>query len=149
MPSRFALRRFVTPAALACLAPALAAPIPVTARAQEAFAPEIVAPPVFSLSQLKELSADWPHAVFLDRTVRDLRQMRVMTRDGVAIGSVSDVLSDQRNDARALVVGFGGFLGIMDRPIAIPVERLSLEGRNILVTDLSEAELRLLPEWNG
>ncbi|MFW6077215.1 MAG: PRC-barrel domain-containing protein, partial [Hyphomicrobiales bacterium] len=52
------------------------------------------------------------------------------------IGNVSDLIIDQDNQVRGVVVGVGGFLGIGEKRVALPVERL-----NIQTTDPGEVEI--------
>jgi len=47
------------------------------------------------------------------------------TTDGTKIGDVSDLVLDETNKVTAVVVGVGGFLGIDETYVAIPVSKIS------------------------
>lgn len=61
------------------------------------------------------------------------------------IGSVSDLIIDQDNKVRGVVVGVGGFLGIGEKRVALPVERLTIRatepGEVEISTDMTREEL--------
>ncbi len=45
--------------------------------------------------------------------------------DGTKIGDVSDIVIDESNKVSAVVVGVGGFLGIGETHVAIPMSKIS------------------------
>jgi hypothetical protein len=61
------------------------------------------------------------------------------------IGSVSDLIIDEDHRVRGVVVGVGGFLGIGEKRVALPVERLTIRttepGEVEISTDMTRAEL--------
>jgi sporulation protein YlmC with PRC-barrel domain len=54
----------------------------------------------------------------------DLMGVRVIGADDVTIGSVKDLVMDGENRLVGIVVGVGGFLGIGEKSVGIPVDEL-------------------------
>lgn len=69
------------------------------------------------------------------------------------IGDVNDVLFDMQGNARAVVVGVGGFLGIGEKAVAIPFERLTVSRPDANDDDIqvsletTKDELNAAPEF--
>lgn len=79
-------------------------------------------------------------------TVGDLDDMDVVNAQGDEIGEVEDVLMEG-GEIAGVAVEVGGFLGIGDKTVVVPLDQLSLQGDD-LVTNLTEEELEALPEWD-
>jgi hypothetical protein len=66
--------------------------------------------------------------------------------DGVGkIGDVSDVVLDESGKAIAITVGVGGFLGIDETYVAIPMKKISLqysESYLRIIADITKEELK-------
>jgi sporulation protein YlmC with PRC-barrel domain len=60
--------------------------------------------------------------------------------DGEELGTVDNVVMSQDDQKPAVLVGVGGFLGIGERQVAVPLDRLSMEGDR-LVTGVTRDEL--------
>lgn len=69
--------------------------------------------------------------------VSDIMGVLVVGPDGQDIGTVDDLLADREGRVVAVIVGVGGFLGIGDKDVAIPIEAL--------VLDLEEAPVVVEP----
>jgi hypothetical protein len=75
------------------------------------------------------------------------REVRNREGDG---GRVIDVLADADGNLRAVVIEFGGFLGIGTRKIAVELSALRFvrDGSRIaIVVDVSRDQLRAVPEY--
>ena len=61
------------------------------------------------------------------------------------IGNVSDIIIADDNSIRGVVVGVGGFLGIGEKRVALPIERLTIQstepGEVEISTDMTREEL--------
>ncbi len=68
--------------------------------------------------------------------------------DNRNIGEVEDVVIGSNAKLQSVLVDVGGFLGIGARRVAIPVEKLSLQGDR-LVSQITEQEARSLPEYKA
>jgi len=84
-----------------------------------------------------------------DMTAEDLIGQTVVNADGKDVGEIKDLVLDQ-NKVGHVVVSVGGFLGIGDKDVAIPVSKLQLNGDNqaILLSGLTEDDLKTLPEFD-
>ncbi len=68
------------------------------------------------------------------------------TTNGDTFGEVQDVVvSGDR--LKAVLVDVGGFLGIGDKRVAIPTDRLSMRGQDVVV-NMTKDEVNRLPEYN-
>ena len=67
----------------------------------------------------------------------------VMGTDNNKIGDVSDVLFDKSGKVDALIVGVGGFLGIGQKDIALPVSAFQVIAANSGQNNTSSDQLRL------
>lgn len=76
-----------------------------------------------------------------------LANAAVKTKDGEAVGEVRNVLVDKSGKAEAVVVEVGGFLNVGERAVSLKANKFTyLPSRNILVTEVTKAELEKLPE---
>jgi hypothetical protein len=76
------------------------------------------------------------------------REVRT-TREGDG-GRIIDVLADAEGNVRAVVIEFGGFLGIGTRKIAVEWQALRFSGeggRAAVQVDVSRDQLRAAPEY--
>ncbi|MGE3915836.1 MAG: PRC-barrel domain-containing protein [Hyphomicrobiaceae bacterium] len=67
--------------------------------------------------------------------------------DNGDIGEVENVVM-QGTQVRSVLVDVGGFLGIGERRVSIPVDQLRMEGDRV-VTSMTKEQVRNLPEYRG
>ena len=80
--------------------------------------------------------------------VQRINDLNVYGSAGERLGDVDRVV--QTTDGKAYaVVGFGGFLGLGERKVAIPVEQLALRGDRLVVTTMTTEQLRALPAFDA
>jgi opacity protein-like surface antigen len=80
-------------------------------------------------------------------TVDALEDMDVYGVNGEEIGDVEEVLVDTSGQVVGMTVEAGGFLGIGDKEVVVPLGDFTYaDGR--LTTALTEEALEALPEWN-
>jgi PRC-barrel domain len=85
------------------------------------------------------------------RTVFPVLGAAVRTPSGHDLGRVVEVLVDGWGQPRAVVVAFGGFLGVGSRKVAIDWHALQFyvaNGRRRLVANLSLDQLKGVPQYN-
>ncbi len=67
------------------------------------------------------------------------------------LGEVGDLIIEDGGAIQAMIVDFGGFLGVGEKMVAVDYEDITLmkddEGEPYLVTSLSESELQAAPEY--
>jgi ribosomal 30S subunit maturation factor RimM len=76
-----------------------------------------------------------------------LDDMNVVTPGGEKVGEVDEVLIDATGEVIAVAIEVGGFLGIGDDEVIIPLDQLRLEN-NQLVTTLTKEQIEALPKWD-
>jgi hypothetical protein len=77
---------------------------------------------------------------FAGMIASDIVGMNVVQADGEDIGEVDSIVRD--NGALAAVVGIGGFLGLGEHSVAVPLSELSRgEDGQLMLTTLTKAEL--------
>ncbi|MEX2644398.1 MAG: PRC-barrel domain-containing protein [Acetobacterales bacterium] len=78
-------------------------------------------------------------------TAAGLAGKRVVAADGETVGEIEDIVVVE-DMGRAALVSIGGFLGIGEKRVAIPLDRLAVRG-DVVRTALSQREVAALPEW--
>jgi hypothetical protein len=127
-------------------------PPPVTQRVQESAHPaEAVTSPTPDLAVVpsglrkvkdgRQMIAPW------NLRVEDVEDVDVDGSDGKKIGEVEDVLEDANGKTRAVVLEYGGFLGLGTKQVIVPLDKLRLGQGRRLTTDLSDDQLGTLPAW--
>ncbi|UEM24595.1 PRC-barrel domain-containing protein (plasmid) [Skermanella mucosa] len=96
---------------------------------------------------LVELDDDRTDVNWQGRSIDDLEDMDVYNTGGDKIGEVEEVLGDASGRISAVAVEFGGTLGIGDKQVVVPLDRLQLGQDDRLVTDMVEEDLARLQEW--
>ncbi len=79
--------------------------------------------------------------------LRSLDEIDVVATDGRKIGEIEEVLIDTQGAPASYVVEVGGFLGLGDHEVAVPIEAFSF-ANGAYVTKMTEEQLTNLPEWD-
>jgi hypothetical protein len=123
------LKHTITAAAITVtLAAASAAP----AFAQSTMPDPMAKPASVAQSPLTAQSAIGPHENFVQtQHATDWRGSKLIGAvvygpDNASIGAVNDVLIGNDGQVRALVIGVGGFLGVGEKDVAIPLDALNI-----------------------
>ena len=80
-------------------------------------------------------------------SVNQLEDMNVYNARGNQLGEVEDVLIGPNNQTH-LVVSYGGFLGLGERQVVMPLDRFQLQNDRLVVAGMTEDQLRALPPYN-
>jgi sporulation protein YlmC with PRC-barrel domain len=64
--------------------------------------------------------------------VEDITGMNVVNTAGDEIGEVDEIVRDKETGKLSAVISVGGFLGIGDKDVAIPLDELQLQGEQLL-----------------
>ena len=116
------------------------------AQAQDAAAPtEMATLPANLIEVENEAMMVEPFGV----TVDELEDADIHDASGERIGEVEEVLMTA-DDGRILAVAaeIGGFLGIGDDEVAVPLDRLAWQGDGTVRIDLTEDQAKALPAWD-
>ena len=80
--------------------------------------------------------------------VSSLLGLAVRNKEDERLGWVRDVLVKHDGRLSGIVISFGGFLGLGDRRVAVPMSKVELDARSkIVVVDMARSELDLAPEF--
>jgi putative membrane protein len=73
---------------------------------------------------------------------------RVVNAEGQEVGEIEDLVLDQNQIAYA-VVSVGGFLGLGEKTVAVPLDDLQLgEGETYLMSSAAQEQLEQMPEYD-
>ena len=84
----------------------------------------------------------------LGMTVDNLEDADLIDPTGENIGEVDDVLLGQDGSTMAVSLDVGGFLGIGEKNVVIPIDSLTMVEDGVSV-DMTKDELEALPEYDG
>ena len=77
----------------------------------------------------------------------------VLNAKGENIGNVSDVVLDATGQAKAVVIGVGGFLGVGAKEVAVPYSAVKfgdiLNSRRLVVVDVTKEQLTAAPAYKA
>ncbi|MBM9594250.1 PRC-barrel domain-containing protein [Roseitranquillus sediminis] len=90
------------------------------------------------------LTLDNPFSRMADMEVGDLVGMQVVDADGEIIGDLDGVM--QNDGELAAVVEVGGFLGLGNRQVALPLDELESDGERVQLRAIDTYELEATPE---
>jgi len=82
----------------------------------------------------------------LNMTVDELDDMTLYDADGETIGELDDILMDTTTGSMAASLDVGGFLGIGEKDVVMPLEQLTASDDG-LMTSLTKEELEALPDY--
>ncbi|MCK1514908.1 PRC-barrel domain-containing protein [Bradyrhizobium sp. 190] len=65
--------------------------------------------------------------------------LNVYNDSNESLGSINDLLSDKNGDVKAVVIGVGGFLGVGEHLVAVPIDKVKFVDEPIAYTSTSSA----------
>ncbi|MGR3496285.1 PRC-barrel domain-containing protein [Citreimonas sp.] len=83
---------------------------------------------------------------FRDVRLGDIEGQPVTGANDERVGEVDQV--GTRGETVVLIIGVGGFLGMGERTIALPLDRVSLVDGRIVLDNMTAEELESMPEYN-
>ena len=82
----------------------------------------------------------------MDIQAGDLSGADVVTVRGEEVGEIEQITSS--GDRLYAVIEHGGFLGIGEDQVAIPLDRIAMRGDQLILLGLTEEELEQMPEYD-
>jgi sporulation protein YlmC with PRC-barrel domain len=73
--------------------------------------------------------------------------MDVYNLAGQNLGEVDQVITDQTGQRKYLVLAHGGFIGLFEDEVALPIERVQYRGDRLIVSGLTDQEIEDMPNW--
>jgi sporulation protein YlmC with PRC-barrel domain len=83
----------------------------------------------------------------LTLSVDELEDRDVYTADGEEIGEVEEVLGTTQGEPTALALEVGGFLGIGEREVIVPLDQLAITEDRV-VLDMTKEQIEALEDWD-
>jgi sporulation protein YlmC with PRC-barrel domain len=85
-------------------------------------------------------------------TKRDVLGKNVVNDRNEKIGKVDDLIISPSPDSKTpaasfAIIGVGGFLGIGKKDVAIPIEQIKLQNRQLMLPGATKDALKALPEF--
>jgi uncharacterized protein YrrD len=75
---------------------------------------------------------------------------KVVTPQGEVLGKIDDLIVDREGKVEGAVLSVGGFLGIGDKDVAVPLNDLQLgEDEAYLMSATTEDQLKQMPEYDA
>lgn len=78
---------------------------------------------------------------------KEILGKRVMNDAKERIGEVEDLIITPQKAASYAIIGVGGFLGLGQRRVAIPIQQLKLQGTDFVLAGATKEALRDLPQF--
>ena len=86
------------------------------------------------------------YAAFAESRVSDLVGMNVLSTADNDVGEVDRLI--RVGGELMAIVGVGGFLGLGEHDVAIPLDRFAMGEDGLILEGVSEEELEAMPEWD-
>jgi sporulation protein YlmC with PRC-barrel domain len=78
---------------------------------------------------------------------KDIMGKAVYNDNNEKIGEVNDVIFSRNNSASFVVVGAGGFLGMGEHDVAVPLSRIKHENDKLILAGATKETLKKMPEF--
>ena len=107
-------------------------------------------PPTGMVDDMKPMTPEQRMQARFPQNVRvgDLIGLPVLDESSSTLGHVSEVVRTP-SDKIELIVAYGGFLGWGTRPVAVPIEVVGIQGREVASLDMPPNEYAKAPTWHS
>lgn len=78
--------------------------------------------------------------------VSRLKDMDLYNTNGDKLGDVEHVVSDG-NGRDSIVLGKGGFLGLGEKQVMIPLSDVKMTGDRLVTSQITDEQIKTMPEW--
>ncbi len=101
-----------------------------------------------TLHELRDGDTKVSASAFNNVAVKDLNDYSIYGSDGKKIGEIDRVLADSSNNAKAVAVDVGGFLGMGTHEVVFSLDKLS-KGKEAkhLNTAMTKDQIKALAKW--
>jgi hypothetical protein len=96
------------------------------------------------MTPAERMQARFPQAV----RVGDLIGLAILDDSSSTLGHVREVVRTG-DDKIALIVSYGGLFGWGGRPVAVPIEVVGIQGRELASLDMPRSEYAAAPTWQS
>lgn len=77
-----------------------------------------------------------------------LMKMNVLNAKGNTLGDVEHVLMSTKDSKPYVVIGHGGFLGLGEKLVALPLDSMFLRDSDLVMRGLTDDQIRAMPSWS-
>jgi sporulation protein YlmC with PRC-barrel domain len=83
------------------------------------------------------------------RSVRasQLEDLNIYNARGQLLGDIERVIVSPADNRQYVVIGHGGFLGLFEDEVALPLDRLFVRGDHVMIRGITDAELDQMADW--
>ena len=78
---------------------------------------------------------------------KDIMGKAVYNDNNEKIGDVNDVIFSRNNSASFVVIGVGGFLGMGEHDVAVPLSRIKHDNDKLILAGATKEALKSMPEF--
>ncbi len=82
-------------------------------------------------------------------TVAALKEKDLVGANSGELGDIDSVVESNADKKRFLIIGRGGFLGLFETDVAIPLENVAVRGDQVVAQNLTEDQLKALPKFEN
>ena len=107
-------------------------------------APAAVVPPVGVPAVVAPRAATTGGGV----TVAQLNALNLYNAQGNELGDVEHVIRGQ-DGKTSIVIGHGGFLGLGEKQVAIPLEQVAMRGDRLVIQGVTDEQIKAMPAWSA
>jgi predicted outer membrane protein/sporulation protein YlmC with PRC-barrel domain len=79
--------------------------------------------------------------------VSRINDMPVYNARGQKLGEVEEVVADEATDKRFVILSSGGFLGLFEDEVAIPLDRFRASADRLVVSGLTDQDIDNMQDW--
>ena len=80
-------------------------------------------------------------------TVSDLTDKDLMGARDNEVGEIEGVVESTADKKQHLVISRGGFLGLFETEVLVPLENVAVQGDRIVLRNLTEEQVKALPKY--
>lgn len=109
---------------------------------------QAMVPPTGMENEKKPMLAEQRMQARFPQPVRvgDLIGLPILDQNASTLGRVREVVRT-KDGKIALIVAYGGFLGWGARPVAVPIEVVGIQGRELASLDMPPSDYATAPTW--
>lgn len=119
------------------------------AEASQLVLAQAMVPPTGMEEEKRPMTAEQRMQARFPQNVRvgDLIGLPVLDDSSSTLGHVRELVRTPNNKIE-LIVAYGGFLGWGTRPVAVPIEVIGIQGRELASLDMPAGEYAKAPTWH-
>lgn len=94
-----------------------------------------------------QVASTTPQAAGSTTTASALLHMNVINAHGDTLGDVEHVLTQASDKKSYVVIGHGGFLGLGEKQVALPLDSMFVRDGKLVMRGMSDDQIKAMPSW--